>query len=84
MDSDYLNARITAVKAQIEAYEAAILAITTGAVESYRIDTGQTVTNVTKLNISSIQSGLDLLLNRLATLEARLNGSGSITITPGW
>ena len=76
MDSAFIQDRITAAKAQIVAYEDAILAITIGGVESYDLDTGQTRQKVTKLNLKAMQDALDGLYNRCTTLEARLNGSG--------
>ena len=84
MNAEFLQARITATKAQITAYEDAVTAIVTNGAQSYTLDTGQTRQVVTKLNIASIQSGLDSLYNRLATLEARLNGSGVTHGRPGW
>lgn len=83
MDATFTAARITAVKAQIIAYEAAALALAAG-VQSYELDTGQSVQKVTKLNLSSIQKTIDLLYNRCATLEARLNGSGTTHGRPAW
>ncbi len=83
MDAAFIAARITATKAQIVAYENASLALASG-VQSYELDTGQSVQKVTKLNLASIQRTLDSLYNRCATLEARLNGSGVTHVRPGW
>lgn len=80
--AEFLQARITATQAQIVAYEDAALAIGEGAVESYMLDTGQTQQKVTKLNVAVLQKAINSLYNRCATLEARLNGSGSITVRP--
>lgn len=84
MDRTFLQARITATKAQIIAYEAAIDAIIAGGIQSYTLDTGQTDQTVTKLNLAATQRTLDSLYNRCATMEARLNGSGVVTGRPGW
>ena len=84
MDSTYLEARIVVVKAQIEAYEDAILQIASGAVEEYLLDTGQTRTRVKKQNLASLEKILDSLYNRLCTMETRLNGSGVLVTRPSW
>lgn len=84
MNNSYLSERITKTKALIEAYEDAMLQLGSGAVASYVIDTGQTKQSVTKTDLSMINNTLASLYNRLCTMEARLNGSGSITVTPAW
>ena len=84
MDAAFIRERITATKALIVAYEDALLAITTGGVESYTLDTGQSRQTVTKLSIDWLNKSLDSLYNRCATLEARLTGSGSTTMRPTW
>jgi hypothetical protein len=83
MDSSFIQARIDATKQQIIAYEDAALALAAG-VQSYTLDTGQTRQTVTKLDLNAIQKTIDMLYNRCATLEARLNGSGTLTAVPSW
>ena len=83
MDTAFIQARITATKAQIEAYEAASLALAGGGVQSYKLDTGQTIQQVTKLDLEWIMPTIDTLYNRCATLEARLNGA-SVMAIPAW
>lgn len=83
MDRAFLQARIDATKAQIVAYEGAATALAAG-VQSYTFDSGQTRQTVTKLDLSSIQRTIDGLYNRCATLEARLNGTGTLQGVPGW
>lgn len=83
MDRTFIQARIDATKLQIVAYEDAALALGAG-VQSYTLDTGQTRQTVTKLDLSAIQKTIDSLYNRCATLEARLNGSGTVTVRPVW
>jgi len=83
MDRTFIQERIAAVKAEIVAYETAITALTTAGITQYSIDTGQTRQTVTRLDVVRLNSQLDSLYNRLATLEARLYGS-SITARPGW
>ena len=82
MDAAFIRERITATKAQIVAYEDAALALGTGGVQSYMLDTGQSEQRVTKVDLGAIQRSIDSLYNRCATLEARLNGSGSFTARP--
>ena len=83
MDSTFIQARITATKAQIVAYEDAILALASAGIQSYKLDTGQTVQTVTKLDLTALNKTVDSLYNRCATLEARLNG-GTIIGVPAW
>lgn len=84
MDAAFLQERITATKAQIVAYENAVLALgTAGGVQSYTIDTGQTRQTVTRADLPQLNKMIDSLMNRLATLEARLNGNQTMVI-PVW
>ncbi len=83
MDSTFIRARITSTELSIVAYETAITALVTDGVQEYRLDTGQTVTNVTKLDLATIQKTLDGLYNRLTTLTARLSG-GSTIVRPAF
>lgn len=83
MDLTFIQGRIDATKLQIVAYEDAALALA-GGVQSYTLDTGQSRQTVTKLDLSAIQNTIDSLYNRCATLEARLNGSGTVTVRPAW
>ena len=84
MDQTFIQERITATKAQIIAYENAALALADNNTQSYKLDTGQTITWVTRLDLDQIQKTIDGLYNRCATLEARLTGSGSVTVVPAW
>ena len=83
MDAAFIQARIDATKTQIVAYEDAATALAAG-VQSYTLDTGQTRQTVTKLDMRGLQLAIDQLYNRCATLEARLNGSGTVTVRPAW
>lgn len=83
MNRAFLQDRITATKAQIVAYENASLALGSGGVQSYQLDTGQSDQRVTKLDLEWINKTIDSLYNRCATLEARLNG-GTVTVSPAW
>lgn len=84
MNSKFLQDRITATQSQIVAYEAAVDALVSGGAQQYLLDTGQSKQSVTKLDLETLQDNLESLYNRCATLEARLNGSGTITARPAW
>ena len=84
MDASFIQARIDATKLQIVAYEDAALALGTAGIQSYALDTGQSKQNVTKLDLDKIQKTIDSLYNRCATLQTRLNGSGSLIGAPSW
>lgn len=84
MDSDYLRERIAKTKAIIDEYEDAILQLSSGGVQSYSLNTSQTTQTVTKFDVARLQGSLDGLYNRLATLQARLDGSGVIIAGPAW
>tara|TARA_R110002153_G_C13332612_1_gene498623 strand:- start:40096 stop:40350 length:255 start_codon:yes stop_codon:yes gene_type:complete len=84
MDSSFIQARITSTKALIIAYETATLALVGGGIQSYTIDTGQNRNTVTKLDLDTIQKTIDSLYNQCATLEARLNGSGTSIARGAW
>jgi hypothetical protein len=73
----WLQSRIDKTKTAIESIEDAILALSTGKLQSYTIDTGQTRQTVTKKDISRLNVDLDKLYLRLDWLDARLNGSGT-------
>ena len=83
MDTAFINDRITATKAAIIAYEDALTALGTSNIQSYELDTGQDRQRVTRADIKDLNATVDSLYNRLATLEARLNG-GSVSVSPAW
>lgn len=84
MDNTFIQDRINCTKRQIVAYEDASIALADGGVQSYKLDTGQSMQWVTKLDLPALQKTIDGLYNRCATLEARLNGSGVVTGKPSW
>jgi len=83
-DPQFWQDRLTRCKEQIVAYEDAIDALVNGGVQSYTLNTGQTVQTVTKVNIASLRSMLSELYNRAATLEARVGGCGVSVQRPGF
>jgi len=82
--SQFMLDRIAAKKAQIIVYEDALTALGTGGVQSYRLNTGQSDQQVTKMDVADLQKTVDSLYNTLATLEARCTGSGSMTGRPAF
>ena len=84
MDREFLKERIALTKTLIVAYEDAATQLSSGAVQSYSLNTGQTTQNVTRFDVARLNGDIDGLYNRLATLEARLNGSGVVIARPGW
>ncbi len=83
MDEAFIQERINKTKEQIAAYEDAAFALANG-VQNYSLDTGQSRETVGKLDLEKIQDTIDRLYNRCATLEARLNGTGSQIARPAW
>ncbi len=84
MDRAFVQSRIEAAKAQLIAAEDAQLGIVSGAISTYTLDTGQGSTTVTKINIAVLNRFIDSLMNRIATYEARINGSGVSIARPRW
>jgi hypothetical protein len=83
-DTTFLQERIDATKAQIVAYEDAVVALLNDTIQSFSINTGQTSESVTKRDVDKLEATISSLYNRLATLEARRNGSGITQGVPGW
>lgn len=81
---DYLKQKIETLKAIIDAYDSAIIALVGGGVQSYTLDTGQTRQTVTKMDILSLQSKRSSLYNELVTLDARINGGNVGVARPAW
>lgn len=84
MDRSFVQEQITATKAQIIAYQNAVTALAAGNIQSYKIDTGQTVSWVTKFDIKDLNSIIDSLYNRCSTLQLRLGGGGTVIMRPGF
>ena len=84
MDYTYWSDQLTKAKALAAALFDAITALSIGGIQSYELDTGQTKQRVTKLDLTALQTQLDSVLNLVATLEARVNGSGVVTGRPAW
>jgi len=74
--------QLAAAKISAAQIQAAIDALTIGGVQSYQLDTGQTRQLVTKFNLPGLNSVLNSTLNRIATLQARIGGCGTIHVVP--
>ena len=83
-DNTFWQARIDALKERIVILEDAAARLEAGAIETYRLDTGQSVVTVTKSNMRMIESLIEALLSRLAAYEARLGCGGTRTAIPGF
>lgn len=83
LPATYWSDRLAIVMDLIVAYDAAILALSTGAVQQYSLDTTQTRIMVTKANLATLRDTRQSLLNELATLEARVCGAGA-HLVPNW
>lgn len=84
-DNTYLDARIAAVKASIDALEVLQLELmTSGGIVTYTLDTGQSRQVVTKMDAVRAGKYLDELYNRLAMLCARKTGGNTMTARPVW
>lgn len=84
MSTDFLQERIDATKALIVAAEEAVLALMSGAIQQYTMDTGQTRQVVTKANITTLNKAIDGLYNRYYTLLARQGNGGVGIVRPLW
>jgi len=82
-DDTFWEEQLAAAKAAVAAYNAAILALATNAIQSYTLETGQTRQVVTKANLTELRNVRSALLNEVASLEARLCGAGTHVI-PGF
>lgn len=80
----FTEARLAATEAAIDAYEAAILAFGSSPIQTYKLDTGQSVQSVSRGDIASMKNMLDNLYNRHATLNARLGNCGIGVARPMW
>ncbi len=84
VSATFLTTQIAATEAAITAYEAASLAFANnGALQTYKLDTGQTIQTVTRAELEQITATIASLYNKLSTLCARRDGASSI-VKPGW
>lgn len=82
MDAAFLQARIDAIKIQIVDLENGFTALMAGTITHYELDTGQSKTIVTKMQINMISRMIDALMERCYRYEVRLKGGGTIIAGP--
>ena len=80
----YWETKLAITEQIIDAYEAAILAIGSEGVQSYKLDTGQNVQWVTYADLPKMNAMLDSLYNRRAMLNARITGDNVHNAVPAW
>lgn len=70
----------------LTALQAAHLALTTGGVQSYTLNTGQTVQTVTRMNLPSLLEQIALLEREIVALMGKLDGTSSrvVIAKPGF
>ena len=73
----FLQERLTAKKAQLAIYDAAVKALNSN-VEHYDLDTGQSRQRVTRTDMARLQSTIRMLETDICLLENRLNGCGAV------
>jgi len=81
-DPSFWEQQLTTAKATLVAFQQARTQLMSGNVQSYTLDTGQTVQKVTKFDLPGIQRSIGSLLNEVATLEARCGRAGAHTSRP--
>ena len=82
----FVQSRIDYYQTALTAAETALAGIIDGSTMSYTIDTGQSKTTVTSINVSTLQNHLDWLAERLEYWANQLPGAGAgaTHIIPGW
>lgn len=85
MKNSFACKRLAKIEAQIDAAEDALLEYSGDGVISYTMNTGQTVTTVTKSSLNDMLAYIDALYARRDSL-AQLCGKESFAFnaTPGW
>jgi Na+/H+-translocating membrane pyrophosphatase len=83
-DVAYIQQQIDLIKQTILALQTARLGIIAGTISSYTLGTGQTTQQVTKLNISTIQTQILSLENELQLAQNKLCGGASFYGRPGY
>jgi hypothetical protein len=82
IDSDFRDDQITAIKAAIIAYNAAIIALKTE--KSYTLDTGQTRQTVTNHDLGDLIKTRSSLYNELTILCNIRDKTSGWNVRPGW
>jgi len=84
MSNTFLQDQKSELEAIIKAYQTAILQLGLKGIQSYKLDTGQSVQWVTKLDVKDLTETLDGLYNTYTMLCARGTGSGTLNVRPAF
>lgn len=84
MDDTTLAQQIADAKTILAAITAAITALADLTVQSYTLDTGQSVETVKRTDLPKLLASRRSMQNELCTLQARQTGSGVVHVVPGW
>ena len=82
LSNEVIKAQLDRTIERLENYETALAFLAENPTQSYTLDTNQSRTTVTRYDIASLEKQIDRLNNRLVTLCARLDGSGSTHVRP--
>ncbi len=82
MADTFLETQKTKIEAVITALTDTILQLSSGAVTSYKLDTGQGAQAVTREDLSELNKQLNSYLNMRDILCARTQGGGTFNIRP--
>ena len=83
MPDAFLETQKIAMEAQITAINAALLFLYDNPHKSYDLNTGQGSQKVTREDTASLNTQLDVLLDRRSTLQTRCDGA-TLQIIPGF
>lgn len=81
---DFLRSQIEPLKLKIAAQMKASADLSSGAIQSYELESGQTRQKVTQANIGTLEAAITSNMNLLTSLEARLCGAGVIRVVPSF
>jgi hypothetical protein len=79
----FIAARIAFYEALIANIETVITGLSLGTQKSYTINTGQTVTSVTKQDLADLQSLLETSITALERWTIAQDGGGNTQVVPG-
>lgn len=82
MDATRLATEISNTELLLDAISAAILLLADPTVQTYTLDSGQSIQKVTRNSLRDLIASQSSLENRLCTLQARQTGSGSVLVVP--
>ena len=74
--SQFIADQVTELKAELTAMQTAYRAILSGGRQSYKIDTGQGITEVTHHNINTLRTAIISQIDTIELLDNRRTGEG--------